>query len=79
MPLKGVISEAAKSHDRSPSEEIRDALQTHYKQDSATATKKDIQDAILEHVTGMHSSLNDIIIKYRLKKQVQRFHPQSHG
>jgi hypothetical protein len=54
--LKGVIYEAAKRHDRSFSEEIRDALQTHFRQASATATKKDIQEAILEHVTRMHSS-----------------------
>ncbi len=54
--LKSIITEAAKEHGRNFSEEIRDALQAHYKTTAATATLNDINEAILEHVKSMHLS-----------------------
>jgi YesN/AraC family two-component response regulator len=54
--LKSTIAEAAKEHGRTFSEEIRFALQMHYKTTVATASVQDINDAILEHVTSMHLS-----------------------
>lgn len=54
--LKSVIAEAAKKNGRTFSEEVRHALHAHYKTLAATATLKDINDAVLEHVTSMHLS-----------------------
>jgi len=54
--LKSTIALAAKDNDRTISEEIRFALQMHYKTAAATATVQDLNDAILEHVKSMHLS-----------------------
>lgn len=68
--LKSVIAEAAKEHGRTLSEEIRDALKAHYKTTAATATLKDINDAILEHVKSMHLSQKEHYHKIESEKEV---------
>jgi len=52
--LKDIIAQAAKEHGLSFSEELRDALQMHYRTLDAAATLKDVHDAIMAHEAVKH-------------------------
>ena len=73
--LKRVISMAAKEHGLSFSEELRDALQMHYKKLDAAATLKDIHDAITIHEAAKHQSDTKLPIKISLEGGQSKFAP----
>jgi len=73
--LKSIISVAAKEHGLSFSEELRDALQMHYKTLDAAATLNDIHDAIAMHEAAKHQSGTKLPTKISLEGGQSKFAP----
>lgn len=73
--LKHIISMAAKEHGLSFSEELRDALQMHYKTLDAAATLKDVHDAIITHEAAKHQSGSPLSIEVNHERKSASFAP----